>query len=182
MVDVELKDTLNKQWKESKSNFGFRMMQKMGWKEDKGLGKNESGIVDNVKISKRESGLGLGMEETVDGAGNRAWSDTANSFNAVLEVLKASYCVKKKSKKEKEGREGKEKRVKKSAPSISVGMKYKKLRAAKDMSTKTEADMRAIFGTGVFLLSALCPPLSPLFSLPHLHLPLYELQALHPQP
>jgi hypothetical protein len=110
MVDVELKDTLNKQWKESKSNFGFRMMQKMGWK-------------DNVKISKRESGLGLGMEETVDGAGNRAWSDTANSFNAVLEVLKASYCVKKKSKEEKDRREGKEKRVKKSAPIISVGMK-----------------------------------------------------------
>jgi hypothetical protein len=135
MVDVELKDTLNKQWKESKSNFGFRMMQKMGWKEDKGLGKNESGIVDNVKVSKREMGLGLGMEETKDGAGNRAWSDTANSFNAVLAVLKASYSDEggkkggKKSKKEKDGKskDGKDKdgkvKVKKSVPTISVGMK-----------------------------------------------------------
>eukprot|EP01032_Pedospumella_encystans_P028558 gene28558-32257_t len=57
----------------------------MGWKGDTGLGKNETGIVDNVKVSKRETGLGLGMEESADGAGNKAWSETANSFNAVLE-------------------------------------------------------------------------------------------------
>lgn len=35
-MDVELSDTLNKSWKENKSNFGYRMLAKMGWSEDKG--------------------------------------------------------------------------------------------------------------------------------------------------
>ena len=114
-MEVELKDTLNKQWKEDKSGFGFRMMQKMGWKEDKGLGKDESGIVDNIKISKREIGLGLGTTDTVDNA-NRGWSATASSFNDVLAVLKESFQKKDKKKKTK---------VTKSNPTttISVGMK-----------------------------------------------------------
>ena len=114
-MEVELKDTLNKQWKEDKSGFGFRMMQKMGWKEDKGLGKDESGIVDNIKISKREIGLGLGTSDTVDNA-NRGWSATASSFNDVLAVLKESFQKKDKKKKTK---------VTKSNPTttISVGMK-----------------------------------------------------------
>ena len=91
------------------------MLQKMGWKEDKGLGKEESGMVDSIKIQKREIGIGLGMEGTTDRAG-KGWSETANSFNAVLDILKQSYS-KEKSKKNK---------VKKSSsdiPNISVGMK-----------------------------------------------------------
>lgn len=87
-MDVELSDTLNKSWKENKSNFGYRMLAKMGWSEDKGksgvvcvcvsiylillcmfeiihntmilcvlvrtgLGKNETGIKNNIKINKR---------------------------------------------------------------------------------------------------------------------------------
>ena len=105
-----LKDTLNATWKNDKSRFGFKMLQKMGWKEDKGLGKNESGSVSSIKVSKREEGLGLGMEKLTDGAGSKGWSATATSFNDILKVLNESY--KKKTK------------VKKSVPKISVGMKY----------------------------------------------------------
>lgn len=114
-MEVELKDTLNSTWKNDKTGFGFRMMQKMGWKEDKGLGKNETGIVDNVKIQKRETGLGLGSQDITDNA-NRGWSATATSFNDVLHVLKQSFGKKEEKKKAK---------VKKSTPTvtISVGMK-----------------------------------------------------------
>lgn len=110
MADVQLVDTLNKRWKEDKTGFGFRMLQKMGWKEDKGLGKNETGIVSSVKIKKREEKIGLGMEH--DAVGNKGWSETANSFNAVLQVLQETYKTSETKKK-----------VKKSSLKISVGMK-----------------------------------------------------------
>ena len=111
-MEVELADTLNKNWKNDKSGFGFKMLQKMGWKEDKGLGKDGSGMVTAIKVQKREIGLGLGGEENVDHAGNKAWTATSASFNSVLDILKAEY--KKKPTKDK---------PKKAVPVISVGMK-----------------------------------------------------------
>lgn len=111
-------DTLNKAWKEDKSTFGFRMLQKMGWKEDKGLGKNETGIVDNVKIKKRENGIGLGVEATTDSAGNKGWSETAASFDSVLSMLKNEYSSSSSKDKKK-----KKKKSEKKMPMISVGMK-----------------------------------------------------------
>lgn len=36
------------------SAFALRQMEKMGWTEGKGLGKNEDGISNSIKIHKRE--------------------------------------------------------------------------------------------------------------------------------
>eukprot|EP01038_Epipyxis_sp_PR26KG_P010413 gene10413-13988_t len=138
-MDVELKDTLNKAWKDDKSGFGFKMLQKMGWKEDKGLGKNENGITNSVKIKKREDGLGLGMKKL---DGNNSWSETATSFNDVLNILKANY-VKDKKKKDKKSK------VVKSIPKISVGMKYKRHKEAKDLKNKSDHDLKAILGAAL---------------------------------
>lgn len=93
MEEIVLKDTLNLHWQKTmKNNFGFKMMQKMGWKEDEGLGREGTGITNYVKISKRDNGLGLGMDEFQDDAvGSKAWSSTIASYNSVLEVLKATY-------------------------------------------------------------------------------------------
>ncbi len=108
-MDVVLKDTLNAAWKNDKSAFGFKMLQKMGWKEDMGLGKNDTGITANIKVTRREVGLGLGMESGTDDAGNKGWSQTTTSFNDVLSLLKESY--------------GKPKKSMKVRHTISVGMK-----------------------------------------------------------
>lgn len=127
-MDVEpMKDTLNQHWKQDKTGFGFRMLQKMGWKEDKGLGKHETGIMSNVKLEKREVGLGLGMKE--DRGGNSAWSETAQSFNSVLETLKMAYAKPSDSSTSSSKKSKKEKKAVKSSSSasgsnrISVGMK-----------------------------------------------------------
>jgi Pin2-interacting protein X1 len=115
-MEVKAKDTLNAAWKNDKTGFGFRMLQKMGWNEEKGLGKNESGITNNIKLSKREDGSGLGMEKNTDGAGNKGWCQTASSFNDVLALLKESYGTTKQKKK-------KSRAEKSEIPTISVGMK-----------------------------------------------------------
>ena len=102
LESIKLEDTLNKTWKngfttsfstfflpffsslslsfflsffkKDKSGFGFRMLQKMGWNEEKGLGKNEDGISTSLKVTKREEGLGLGINK--DSAGNNGWNQT----------------------------------------------------------------------------------------------------------
>jgi Pin2-interacting protein X1 len=44
------------------SAFAMRQMEKMGWTEGKGLGKNETGISKHLSITKREESTGLGSE------------------------------------------------------------------------------------------------------------------------
>ena len=133
MEEAKLTDTLNQHWKNDKSAFGYRMLMKMGWKEDKGLGKNETGSVTHLKVSKREEGAGLGMEKSTDGAGALGWNATATSFNQVLNTLKAAYGTnsdqsdddgsKKKKKKSSKNKEKKDKKDKKPVPILSLGMK-----------------------------------------------------------
>lgn len=53
-------DPNNKAWKDDKSSFGHKMMAKMGWTEGKGLGKKNTGVVENVKVSKKIDNSGLG--------------------------------------------------------------------------------------------------------------------------
>lgn len=59
-------DPNNIKWINDKSKFGLKMLEKMGWKEGKGLGKKEDGKKENIKISKKIDNRGLGKGETVD--------------------------------------------------------------------------------------------------------------------
>lgn len=86
---VQTSDTLNKSWKNDKSKFGFKMLQKMGWTEGKGLGKNEDGMAEHVKVAKKSNNLGLGAKS--DSTGAESWASTAISFNGVLEALGKAY-------------------------------------------------------------------------------------------
>jgi len=108
-MDVPLADTLNARWKNDQNGFGFKMLSKMGWSQEKGLGKNEDGIVNSIKAKKRDTGLGLGMIE--DTAGNASWGAAATSFNMIQDMLKDQYGSKSPKKSKSKG------------PTIKVGMK-----------------------------------------------------------
>lgn len=41
-----------------KSNFGFKMLEKMGWAEGKGLGRKEDGMSTHVRVKRRTENLG----------------------------------------------------------------------------------------------------------------------------
>lgn len=116
----DLPDVQNATWKNDKKRFGYKFLSKFGWSEEKGLGKNETGITAAVKIKRREDELGLGMEKMTDGAGNKGWNQTTNGFNSVLESLKSEYGGKSSDKKAKK-KDKKDKKEK--SKSISVGIK-----------------------------------------------------------
>jgi len=111
---MSLPDTLNSTWKNDKTGFGYRMLQKLGWNEDKGLGKNEDGIKEAVKLKRMEVGAGIGSDK--DNTGNRDWNNTSDNYAAVLAKLKGKYGRSaKKDKKEKKEKSSKKDKVKKSS-------------------------------------------------------------------
>ncbi|KAJ3271038.1 hypothetical protein HDV01_007119 [Terramyces sp. JEL0728] len=55
-------DPRNKNWTEDKGAIGFKMLEKMGWSEGKGLGSDESGRQTNIKVSLKTNSWGVGAD------------------------------------------------------------------------------------------------------------------------
>jgi Pin2-interacting protein X1 len=55
------------------SVFARRQMEKMGWQEGKGLGKNETGISKHIKATKKDDNSGLGLESVVSEEVTENW-------------------------------------------------------------------------------------------------------------
>lgn len=161
-------DTLNQAWKNDKTKFGLKMLQKMGWTEGKGLGKREDGVSEHVKVAKKSNNLGLGASH--DSTGAAGWASTAVSFNGVLEALGKAYgqpsakgdsssSKKKKSKKrDKKRQKGDDAEDANSSSSSGEGASASSAQAAsscpsrarrvrsKDVKGFSTADLRAILG------------------------------------
>lgn len=75
------------------SAYAFKMMQKMGWKEGSGLGKNEDGNAKHIVIHKREDSVGLGNDKNSTAAMlheqwcHKSFSNKLDSFKAKLAAM-----------------------------------------------------------------------------------------------
>lgn len=76
-------------WSKDASNFGKQLMKKSGWEEGKGLGKNEDGIVENVKTSRKDNMLGIGY----DGQVQQTWSTQSVGFADILSRMNAGSAT-----------------------------------------------------------------------------------------
>ena len=84
----------------SQQSFAKRQLEKMGWTEGTGLGKNRTGRVDHVKAKQREDNMGLGREkEKAKEMQNTWWKD---SVGGTLARLQQQSKDNKKSKKKKD--------------------------------------------------------------------------------
>jgi Pin2-interacting protein X1 len=122
-MEVNIPDTLNAGWKNNKKGFGYKMLYKMGWKDDKGLGKEEDGITEAVKVRRRDEGVGVGTKD--EDIKNHAWAATTSSFNDVLDTLKMAYGADRKNRKngKKKKKRDKETKPKTALATVSVGVK-----------------------------------------------------------
>ena len=97
------------------SSFALKQMQRMGWSEGKGLGKDENGEQSYIKVAKRDEAMGLGAETlpeegAADGWWFQAFSSNLKQFKE--KKGKKDKKVKKEKREKKEKKEKKEKREK----------------------------------------------------------------------
>lgn len=64
------------------------MLEKMGWKQGKGLGAKEDGTTEHVKVKRRLDNQGVGTE-TVNPSRN--WLSTSVAYESILATLNLSY-------------------------------------------------------------------------------------------
>ena len=65
------------------NKFGFKMMEKMGWSQGKGLGAKEDGVQEHVKVRLKENHLGVGA--TKKSSDN--WLGNTDAFSRLLADL-----------------------------------------------------------------------------------------------
>ena len=82
------------------SSFAKAMMEKLGWEEGKGLGKNEDGITESIKVKKMEQNAGIGAAEASLAEITDEW--WRGAFDDGMKKVKDKKSSKKSKKKDKD--------------------------------------------------------------------------------
>ena len=78
-------DPQNKTWSEDSSRFGLKLLEQMGFKQGKGLGRNEEGITTNIVVKRNVESNGIGCTaKTQDN-----WLENQFQFDNLLKSLAA---------------------------------------------------------------------------------------------
>lgn len=108
------------------SDFARKQMEKMGWRDGQGLGKNEDGISTHIKVKKIENNEGIGEssksdEDRIKGVTDQWWygafDKNAKKFKIKCDEDDDDDRKKKSKKTKKEKKSKKEKKEKKSKKS-----------------------------------------------------------------
>ncbi|GMI35583.1 hypothetical protein TeGR_g1837 [Tetraparma gracilis] len=154
-------------------SFAYKQMIKMGWKPDEGLGKDGEGIKTFVKVVKQQDGVGIGGGGN---GGQIGWRDAGNDgagLSTVLSKLKGYSATDGMSQEEQKAKRKRDRKIekrarkeaeKKKAAAASAeaspnnspappggnrsGTHHGKWIKAKDLTTKSAADLACIFGAG----------------------------------
>jgi len=132
-------------WKQEEGNVGMKLMKGMGWEgQGSGLGKNDSGQHEALRVTMKADRTGIGATDTSDGMYYSAMNDV---FNNLLTKLN-----KKKEEKEEGGEPGEpEEATQSMASSIEKAASkrrlYSKFVKAKDVGGYSDQQKAAIFGT-----------------------------------
>ncbi|KAL4630505.1 PIN2/TERF1-interacting telomerase inhibitor 1 [Arapaima gigas] len=133
-------DPRNNNWSNDESKFGQKMLEKMGWSKGKGLGKDEQGATEHIKVKVKNNSLGLGT--VVNHEDN--WIAHQDDFNQILANLNNCHGQSESTDEEKKpvsffSLEEKSKTSRKR-------VHYMKFTKGKDLSSRSETDLACIFG------------------------------------
>ncbi|XP_055379770.1 PIN2/TERF1-interacting telomerase inhibitor 1 [Condylostylus longicornis] len=143
------------------NNFGVKMLEKMGWVPGKGLGRNESGNQEFIRIKYKHDIKGLGYSEKDD-----QWTEHEKNYNSLLNSLSnygsdnSNASDVKKTHSNNFNSEDNSNYVKTSGESLEeksrasrARLHYKKFTKGKDISQYSKKDLANIFGKKSFEIS-----------------------------
>ncbi|XP_071955659.1 PIN2/TERF1-interacting telomerase inhibitor 1-like [Antedon mediterranea] len=133
-------DPRNTAWKNDSDKFGKRMMVKMGWTDGKGLGANEDGCQDHIKVTLKNDTRGLGCSTSHEDK----WIAHQDDFNSLLANLNESHASGDTTPKQT-SITSLEKKSKKSKKRVH----YMKFTKGKDLTGYSSKDMDCIMGRRV---------------------------------
>lgn len=123
------------------SNFGVRMLEKLGWSEGKGLGKREDGMSAPILPKMKQDSEGFGYA----GEKDDHWTQHDQDFNQLLKSLNGGGAPE-----EEEGLDevdlAKMKSLEEKSKNSRARVHYKKFTRGKDLSRASEKDLANIFG------------------------------------
>ncbi|XP_070361205.1 PIN2/TERF1-interacting telomerase inhibitor 1 isoform X3 [Equus asinus] len=132
-------DPRNTAWSNDDSKFGQRMLEKMGWSKGKGLGAQEQGATDHIKVQVKNNHLGLGA--TINNEDN--WIAHQDDFNQLLAELNTRHGQETSDSSEKEKKSFSLEEKSKISKNRVHYMKFTK---GKDLSSRSKTDLDCIFG------------------------------------
>ncbi|XP_028909052.1 PIN2/TERF1-interacting telomerase inhibitor 1 [Ornithorhynchus anatinus] len=133
-------DPRNSAWSNDESKFGQKMLEKMGWSKGKGLGAQEQGATEHIKVKVKNDQLGLGA--TANHEDN--WLAHHDEFNQLLAQLNS--CHRKTEAGSSDAKEKPTFSLEEKSKSSKKRLHYMKFTKGKDLSSRSETDLNCIFG------------------------------------
>mmetsp|Transcript_29600 Transcript_29600/g.87743 ORF Transcript_29600/g.87743 Transcript_29600/m.87743 type:complete len:366 (-) Transcript_29600:708-1805(-) len=141
------------------ASFARRQLEKMGWTEGTGLGRNRDGMATHIRVKKREDAMGLGHEKKkVAEAADLWWSNSVGDTLARLSRQNSAVSRDKSKKDKKKAKSKKEKKKRKKEGRVSDGddvepRKKKRKKSSKESSSsagevKVFTDQELFVATG----------------------------------
>uniref|UniRef100_F1LED5 PIN2/TERF1-interacting telomerase inhibitor 1 n=1 Tax=Ascaris suum TaxID=6253 RepID=F1LED5_ASCSU len=129
-------DPQNIQWRDDDAKFGKKILERMGWRNGKGLGKREQGRNENLRLKANHSGKGLGCKHSYDDT----WVAHHDDFAKLLASL---------NKTKKDTNENMASEIKPNAEKSMksrMRIRYRGFTRGNDLSEYSEEDKCAVLG------------------------------------
>ncbi|XP_074065280.1 PIN2/TERF1-interacting telomerase inhibitor 1 isoform X2 [Macrotis lagotis] len=133
-------DPRNTAWSNDDSKFGQKMLEKMGWSKGKGLGAQEQGATEHIKVQVKNNQLGLGASANHEDN----WLAPQEEFNQLLAELNS--CHGQEAKDFSNNKEEKSFSLEEKSKSSKRRVHYTKFTKGKDLSSRSKTDLDCIFG------------------------------------
>ncbi|CAI2339408.1 unnamed protein product [Caenorhabditis sp. 36 PRJEB53466] len=139
-------DPQNLTWKNDDQKFSKRLMEKMGWNEGDGLGRNRQGSADAVKLKANNSGKGFGADKLTDY--DSTWISHHDDFADLLAALNKNKEQEPEQTEEEKATAAEKISIELKSKSIRRRIHYQKFTRAKDTTNYTESHKKGILGLG----------------------------------